>query len=55
MTNNNVVIEVGADSVTILAAAYADGRYSIHYGDSDTALGRLAIGIGADNPSLTGG
>ena len=53
--NNNVVIEVGDDSVTILAAAYADGRYSIHYGDSDTALGRLAIGTtGEDNPSLTG-
>ena len=27
----------------ILAAAYADGRYSIHYGDSDTALGRLSL------------
>ena len=51
---NNVVIEVGDDSVTILAAAYADGRYSIHYGDSDTALGRLAIGTTGDNPSLTG-
>ena len=57
--DNNVVIEVGDDSVTILAAAYADGRYSIHYGDSDTALGstalgRLAIGTTGDNPSLTG-
>ena len=35
--DNNVVIAVGDDSVTILVAAYADGRYSIHYGDSDTA------------------
>ena len=52
--DNNVVIEVGDDSVTILVAAYADGRYSIHYGDSDTALGRLAIGTTGDNPSLTG-
>ena len=52
--DNNVVIEVGDDSVTILAAAYADGRYSIHYDDSDTALGRLAIGTTGDNPSLTG-
>ena len=34
---NDVVIAVGDDSVVILAAAYADGRYSIHYGDSDTA------------------
>ena len=57
--NNNVVIEVGADSVTadsvtILQSTYADGRYSIHYGDSDTALGRLAIGTTSDDPSLTG-
>ena len=54
MTNNNVVIAVGDDSVTILVAAYADGRYSIHYGDSDTALGRLAIGTTGENPLLTG-
>ena len=51
---NDVVIAVGDDSVTILAAAYADGRYSIHYGDSDTALGRLAIGTTGENPLLTG-
>ena len=52
--DDNVVITLGSDSVVILAAAYAEGRYSIHYGSGDTALGRLSLGTTGDDPLLTG-
>ena len=43
--NNDVIITHDSGSVRILAAAYAHGRYSIHYGDSNTLLGRLSISM----------
>ena len=52
--DDNVVITLGSDSVAILAAAYAEGRYSIHYGSGDTALGKLSLGTTGDDPLLTG-
>ena len=44
-----VTIRVGSDSVTIEAAAYANGRYTLHYGASDTLLGRLILGTDNDD------
>ena len=41
--NGDVTITHDSGSVRILAAAYAHGRYSIHYGDGNTLLGRLSI------------
>ena len=38
---DDVVIAVGEDSVTI--EDFAQGRYSIHYGSENTALGRLSL------------
>ena len=49
----DVVITVGSDSVTILASSYADGRYAIFYGDSDTELGKFSLGT-ADRNILSG-
>ena len=43
--NGDVTITHDSGSVRILAAAYAHGRYSIHYGDSNTLLGRLSISM----------
>ena len=50
--NNDVVISIGDNSVTI--EGYAEGRYSIHYGSGDTALGKLSLGTTGDDPLLTG-
>ena len=52
--SGGVTISVGSDSVTIEADAYANGRYSIHYGASNTLLGRLILGTTGNDPSLTG-
>ena len=49
-----VVITVGDASVTILEASYADGRYSLHYGDSNTLLANLFLGTTGDDTALTG-
>ena len=43
--NGDVTITHDSGSVRILAAAYAHGRYSIHYDDSNTLLGRLSISM----------
>ena len=43
--NGDVTITHDSGSVRILAAAYAHGRYSIHYSDSNTLLGRLSISM----------
>ena len=39
----DVVIRVRDHSVKILESSYADGRYSLHYGGSNTDLGRLTM------------
>ena len=48
-TEGNVIIDDRAsdNAVKILQAAYADGRYSIHYGAEDTSLGRLSLATDA--------
>ena len=53
--DGDVVVSVGSDSVTILSSAYADGRYSIHYGADDLALGRLAVTTGEGETRGTSG
>ena len=50
----DVTIRVGSDSVTIEAAAYANGRYTLHYGASNTLAGKLTLGTTGNDPSLTG-
>ena len=50
-SDNNVKITVGEDSVEILAAAYADGRYALHYDADDKPLGALIVSAGG---TLTG-
>ena len=48
-TEGNVIIgdRASDNAVKILQAAYADGRYSIHYGADDTSLGRLSLATDA--------
>ena len=52
--NGDVTITHDSGSVRILEAAYADGRYSIHYGDGNTLLGVLYVGTDGNNKPLTG-
>ena len=51
--NADAVFTVGSDSVTI--EDYADGRYELYYGASDTPLGNeLTLGTNSDDSALTG-
>ena len=52
---NDIKITVGSDSVTIAAAAYADGRYTIQYGAGNTELGALTIGTDGNDGGLNSG
>ena len=46
--NGDVIVSLGADSVTILSSAYADGRYTLYYGVGDLALGELRVATSED-------
>ena len=50
----DVVIAVGSDSVRILAANYAHGRYTLCYGPDDKQTGKLYIGTPDEDASLAG-
>ena len=43
-----MVVSLGADSVTILSSAYADGRYRLYYGVGDLPLGELRVATRED-------
>ena len=50
--DGNVIVSVGSDSVTILADAYADGRYSVFHGSADTLVGNIRFGTSGDDTSI---
>ena len=53
-SGGDVVISAGGDKVTIVAASYAHGRYSLCYGADDRSAGNLYIGTPEKDAPLGG-
>ena len=55
-SDGDVIISTGSNSVRIVAASYADARYTLQYGDgtSLTSLGKLSVGTDGNDRGSVG-